>query len=430
MSGDPEQEYFADGMTEDLITDLSKVSGLSVIARNSVFTYKGKSADVQEVSRRFGVATVLEGSVRKAGQRVRINAQLIDGKDGTHLWADRYDRDLTDIFALQDEITRTIVDQLKVRLLPAGEAGDRGGARRTTSTPTTITCRAGTSTTSTRRRTRGLRSGCSARRSSSTRAMHAPMPGWPIAPGSCSPTTSEDATADEITGGEHDGAAARSDACRGLCLARHGAASFGAQRRGDGRVRQGDRARPESVRGLLSLRLCLPRLGRHGGRRAHVRASGRACAERFPHGLDAGADAARSRPAGRVAGRLPGSASSAPSGRWPRIPTFRCRLRLAPPRWPRLGERPQALEWAARALLIAPDDPLTQYNVACVYALLAEHEQAIDLLERWSANTNKVTRKWLVNDSDFDGMRQHPRFQRAAEPRPSWAIPQCRVPGA
>jgi adenylate cyclase len=119
MSGDPEQEYFADGMTEDLITDLSKVSGLSVIARNSVFAYKGKSADIREVSRHFGVATVLEGSVRKAGQRVRINAQLIDGKDGTHLWADRYDRDLTDIFALQDDITKTIVDQLKVRLLPA-----------------------------------------------------------------------------------------------------------------------------------------------------------------------------------------------------------------------------------------------------------------------------------------------------------------------
>ena len=118
MSGDPEQEYFADGVTEDLITDLSKVSGLSVIARNSVFTYKGKPADVQEVSRRFGVATVLEGSVRKAGLRIRINAQLIDGKDGTHLWADRYDRDLTDIFALQDEITKTIVEQLKVRLLP------------------------------------------------------------------------------------------------------------------------------------------------------------------------------------------------------------------------------------------------------------------------------------------------------------------------
>ena len=118
MSGDPEQEYFSDGITEDIITDLSKISGLHVIARNSVFTYKGKPIDVQEVSRRFGVNTVLEGSVRKAGQRVRISAQLVSGKDGGHLWADRYDRDLTDIFAIQDEITREIVNQLKVKLLP------------------------------------------------------------------------------------------------------------------------------------------------------------------------------------------------------------------------------------------------------------------------------------------------------------------------
>ena len=83
-----------------------------------MFAYKGKPVDVEEVSKRFNVRTILEGSVRRAGQRVRINAQLIDSKDGTHLWADRYDRDLTDIFAIQDEITHTIVDQLKVKLLP------------------------------------------------------------------------------------------------------------------------------------------------------------------------------------------------------------------------------------------------------------------------------------------------------------------------
>jgi len=100
MSGDPEQEYFADGITEDIITDLSKVSGLSVIARNSMFTYKGQSADVQEVGRRFNATNVLEGSVRKAGNRVRINAQLIGAREGTHLWADRYDRDLTDTISL------------------------------------------------------------------------------------------------------------------------------------------------------------------------------------------------------------------------------------------------------------------------------------------------------------------------------------------
>src|SRR6267154_204521 len=118
MSGDPEQEYFSDGITEDIITDLSKVSGLSVVARNTAFTYKGKNVEVSEVAKRLGVDFVVEGSVRKAGSRVRVTGQLINAKDDRHLWADRYDRDLTDIFAIQDEITHAIVEQLKVKLLP------------------------------------------------------------------------------------------------------------------------------------------------------------------------------------------------------------------------------------------------------------------------------------------------------------------------
>ena len=122
MSGDPEQEYFSDGIAEDIITDLSKVSGLFVIARNSSFAYKGKSPNVQEVCRELGVRTALEGSVRKAGNRVRINAQLIDGHDGGHLWAERYDRDLEDIFAVQDEVTQEIVSALKVQLKPDEKA--------------------------------------------------------------------------------------------------------------------------------------------------------------------------------------------------------------------------------------------------------------------------------------------------------------------
>jgi adenylate cyclase len=119
MSGDPEQEYFSDGISEDIITDLSKVSALSVVARNTAFQFKGSAVDVKEVASALGVDHVLEGSVRKAGNRVRITAQLIDGKAGDHLWADRYDRDLTDIFEIQDEISKAIVDALKVKLLPA-----------------------------------------------------------------------------------------------------------------------------------------------------------------------------------------------------------------------------------------------------------------------------------------------------------------------
>ena len=116
MSKDPEQEYFSDGMTEDLTSDLSQISSLFVIARNSAFTYKGKAVKVQEIGRELGVRYVLEGSVRKADNQVRINAQLIDATTGGHLWSERYDRPLTDIFALQDDITQKIVAALEVKL--------------------------------------------------------------------------------------------------------------------------------------------------------------------------------------------------------------------------------------------------------------------------------------------------------------------------
>ena len=116
MSGNPEQEYFADGMTDDLITDLSKIAGLFVIARNSAFTYKGKNVDVKVVGNELGVKYVLEGSVRRAGDQVRINAQLIDAKSGGHLWADRYDGSIDDVFALQDQVTRKIIAGLAVNL--------------------------------------------------------------------------------------------------------------------------------------------------------------------------------------------------------------------------------------------------------------------------------------------------------------------------
>jgi adenylate cyclase len=116
MSGDAEQEYFSDGMTEDLITDLSKVSGLFVIARNSSFAYKGKATKVQDIGRELGVKFMLEGSIRKAGNRVRITAQLVDTQTGGHLWADRFDRELTDIFATQDEVVQKIVAALAVKL--------------------------------------------------------------------------------------------------------------------------------------------------------------------------------------------------------------------------------------------------------------------------------------------------------------------------
>ena len=118
MSGDLEQEYFSDGISEDIITDLSKVSALAVVSRNTAFTFKGKNVDLPQVARQLKVNYVLEGSVRRAGGRVRITAQLIEASSDNHLWAERYDRDLNDIFALQDEISEAIVKALKLKLLP------------------------------------------------------------------------------------------------------------------------------------------------------------------------------------------------------------------------------------------------------------------------------------------------------------------------
>ncbi len=117
MSEDPQQEYFSDGITEEIITGLSKVSHLFVIASTSSFTYKGKQIKIQQVGRDLGVQYVLEGSVRKVGDRVRITAQLINASTGHHLWAERFDRNLKDLFALQDEITMKILSAMQLKLI-------------------------------------------------------------------------------------------------------------------------------------------------------------------------------------------------------------------------------------------------------------------------------------------------------------------------
>ena len=122
MSGDPEQEHFCDGLVEDIITTLAKLSGLRVIARNSSFVFKGRSVDVRETARQLGVRYVLEGSIRKSGNRIRVTVQLIDAKDGTHVWAERYDRSIEDIFAIQDEITLILATEMQVKLTDGEQA--------------------------------------------------------------------------------------------------------------------------------------------------------------------------------------------------------------------------------------------------------------------------------------------------------------------
>src|SRR5450830_1163075 len=125
MSGDPEQEYFTDGVTEDIITELSRFHSLFVIARNSSFSYKGKSPDVRQVGKELGVRYVLEGSIRRASNRIRVTAQLVDALTGNHVWAERYDRVLEDIFAVQEEVTRSIVAAIAPQVVDAEIAASR-----------------------------------------------------------------------------------------------------------------------------------------------------------------------------------------------------------------------------------------------------------------------------------------------------------------
>ena len=129
MTGDPEQEYFSDGITEDIITELSRFAVLYVVARHSAFAFKSKALDVKEIGRELGVQYVVEGSVRRAANRVRITAQLIDVETGTHIWADRYDRELEDIFAVQDEVTRSIAGVLPGRVQDS--VAERASRKRT-----------------------------------------------------------------------------------------------------------------------------------------------------------------------------------------------------------------------------------------------------------------------------------------------------------
>ena len=170
MSGDPEQEYFADGIVEDLTTAISRLPWLFVIARNSSFTYKGRPVDVKQVARELGVRYVLEGSVRKAGNRVRIGGQLIDTTSGAHIWADRFDGELDDIFALQDQVASSVVGAShgSATLRSSGQRGSRPNAW----TPTICTCARLRNFTSTQERAHKRRLPCSNERLLSIRAMH------------------------------------------------------------------------------------------------------------------------------------------------------------------------------------------------------------------------------------------------------------------
>ncbi|WP_429820632.1 TPR end-of-group domain-containing protein [Ensifer sp. B1-9] len=413
ISNDPEQEFFADGITEDIITDLSKISALFVVGRNSVFTYKGKAVKLQEAARELGVRFLLEGSVRRAGQRVRVTAQLIDGRDGGHLWADRYDRDLTDIFDVQDEITHTIVDQLKVKLLPVEKDEiDKAPTRNVEAYTHYLQGRqrfhVGTKTSLTLARAlfakaieldplyaqayAGL-ADCDSR----LRSKH----------GGTASIEQILATLDKALSINPN--LAEAHAARGFAL-------MVADRRAEaqssfetalllddecheahyhyadycltgsdfaGAARHYVRClelKPDDYLSPMLLLNVLRTLGRQQEAKEYARLGARRAEEALKlHPED-------SKPAQMVAGALA-----------------------------TLGERDQALEWLNRALSIDPDDNGARYNAACVYSLLGELDKAIDLLAVYLRQVGPDLKRWFKNDSDLDPIRGHPRYQELLE---------------
>ena len=413
MSGDPEQEYFSDGITEDIITDLSKVSGLFVVARNTAFTYKGKHVDVQEVAKRFGVNFILEGSVRKAGTRVRVTGQLINGKDSGHLWADRYDRDLTDIFAIQDEITHAIVEQLKVKLLPQ-EKKSIGQ----------------TPTGNVEAYTYYLRGRQFFHRHSKSyyqlaRRMFAKAveldPAYARAYAGiadCDSFLFLNYSAPIEIKGIFETSAKALALESGLAEAHASQAlALSLEQRYEEAMAEFEKAialDPNSFEGhYFYARACFAQ-----GKLERAAALFERAAEIKPDDYQSacllvqiyrslGRDGEKESAARRGIERAERELTLHPDN--PR-PAYLGATALV-----ELGQNDRAKEWLARTLVIDPDDTLTQYNAACIYSRLGEIDPAFDLLERLLPNANHETKAWIKHDSDLDPLREHPRYQKILE---------------
>ena len=413
MSGDPEQEYFSDGITEDIITDLSKVSGLSVIARHSSFSYKGKPLKVQQIGRELGVDFMFEGSVRKAGARVRVTGQLVNCKKGSHVWAERFDRDLTDIFAIQDEITHAIVEQLKVRLLPQ----EREAVEQipTENIEAYTYCLRGRDFYR-----RYIKHYLQLGRRMFAKAVELdPLYARAYAGmANCDSflryyyrfdisTDSILALADKAL--SLDEALPEVHASRGFALL--------LAHRPDEAVAEFERAialDPSSFEAhYLYGRLC------HGqGKMEKTAALFERAAEINPDDLNVptflthvyrslGRDEARQRWARRTVEIAERQLALYPDDARPPCMGIEGLIEL--------GETNRAREWISRALALEPDDPTVQYNVACGLTKLGELEWALDLLEHSLRNAPPEMISWVKHDADLDNLRNHPRYQEILE---------------
>ena len=412
MSGDPEQEFFSDGMTEDIITDLSKVSELFVLSRNTVFQHKGKPADAEQIAKDLGVDYLVHGSVRKAGARVRITAQLTEGTSGGQVWAERYDRDLTDIFALQDEITKSIVAQLKVRLLPREQKAIEQAP--------TVNVEAYNYFLRGRDYFhRGARTYYVMAKRMFGKAIELD-PRYARAYAGLADCDaflymdySEDVAADLLRNSEKalklkpDLTEARASRGLALSVARRYAEAerefetamaqapdhfelrffYGRSCYAQGKYQQTaehwERAaevKPDDYQALILLNQVYATLGlKEEANRAAIKGVERAEREfaRNPH---------TPRPAYFIATALA-----------------------------KLGRVAEAEGWARKALAIAPDDYLTRYNILCFYSVAGRFDQAFAMLDELLPFSNADMRDWILSDSDLDPLHEDPRWAQVRE---------------
>jgi adenylate cyclase len=405
MSGDPEQEYFSDGIAEDIITDLSKISGLFVVGRNTSFTYKGKLLQLQQVASELGVKFLLEGSVRKSGNRVRVTGQLIDGTTGGHLWADRYDRDLDDIFAIQDEITNSIVEQLKVRLVP----GEKQQIERN---PT-----GNVEAYNYYLKGRQLFHAFTKSYLLLAKEMFAKAveidPDYARAYAGMGsaiarlwgmynvPTDAAELLAVTDKALALDPNLAEAHSARGEALANSGrraeaAAAFE-------RALELDRNNYDA--NLAFARFCV------------TEGQPEKAIELYTRALEIQPDDSQAPLLLQIVYRSLGRLEE--SERYGRMGLKRAeeQLKIHPENsrpaqlgaaaLASFGEKEKALKWLERVKLIDPDDNNARYNAACTYAQLGEIDGAIEMLQEWSRHCGAEQENWFLHDADLDPVREH-----------------------
>ena len=407
-SSDPDQEYFSDGITEDIITDLSKVAALSVIARNTAFTFKGRAVDVAQTAKDLHLTHVVEGSVRRSGSRIRINAQLVDGATGHPIWADRFDRELTDIFNLQDQIAEAIVSALRVRLVPSERVAIQS---RPTDNPEAYQIYL----QARYHHTRLDRQNFAIARRLAQQALEIDPNydlAWALLAISQTGLHALSASDDHGLHAAERALALNPDLSEALAAKAFALSGLG---RFDEAFELHERSLeldPESydVRFLYG-RSCF-QTGRHADAIAHwERASELSEADLAATSHLAmcyratGQHAKVLDSARRTLVRAERVLSENSSDSYALISGVGA--------FAKLGEAERAKQWALRVKAVDPDDPSIDYNIACAMALLGETEAALDTLEACLPKVDPVTFSvWVGQDTDLDTLRDLPRFQR------------------